>query len=171
MMGVTTTPVYAWWAGKRRFSPDDRETYAAVTGKDIWWFYRFDDKQTMPEPVRLEVQPGMHAIYLLSDPDGTPRYIGRTSSPRARLQGHLSGREKASAKQDWIEALKASGQRPVMTMLAMVPAPDAGLAELIWMGKFASEGHPLVNSEKDLRFVRNLGDRTSDPSFVWGESQ
>lgn len=58
-------------------------------------------------------------IYALTDPDGTPRYVGRSSSPRRRLVQHLS-EFAVKAVREWVAELQARGEKPQFCLLYRV---------------------------------------------------
>lgn len=58
-------------------------------------------------------------IYALTEPDGTIRYIGRSTNPQRRLRGHM--RSKALPEvHAWLRALLDSGQRPGLLILETI---------------------------------------------------
>lgn len=112
--------------------------------------------------MKPELPPGMRAIYVLCDPDGTPRYVGKTNRPRQRLWSHLSmakSRPWQSVGAAWIKSLLDEGRRPVMQLLEIVPEADAGIREYEWIRDLLLDGHPLTNAPWLLRHLRHWYDQ------------
>jgi len=63
-------------------------------------------------------------IYHLVDPnDRLVRYVGKTTTPAARLRGHIKDAEAGdnTEKKRWIRGLLARGQQPIMVTVASFP--------------------------------------------------
>lgn len=89
-------------------------------------------------------------VYALCEPDtGAVRYIGITTSPKTRLQGHISEckRAKLSAlpKVVWLRQVLASGQVPTLHVLQQCTAEDWAQAERRWIQHFREAGAQLTN--------------------------
>lgn len=93
------------------------------------------------------------AIYVLCDPDGTPRYVSQSWHPQGRLKQHLDDARHASryppktltAKERWLVGLLAEGQMPALKILETVPYRKGHAFEKRWVDWFISEGHDLTN--------------------------
>lgn len=72
-------------------------------------------------------------VYHLVDPRcHTVRYVGKTSSPKARLRAHIQEAREAqnTEKKRWIASLLADGLEPVMVIAATCPnEPQARIVE------------------------------------------
>ena len=67
-------------------------------------------------------------IYHLIDPhDGSVRYVGRCTDPKARLRNHCneSQRRQTTPKTRWIHALMAANKLPAMIVIATYSDPRA----------------------------------------------
>lgn len=112
---------------------------------------------------------GFHYVYFLRAPDSeTPHYVGFTSSPRTRWQGHVDAARNSVRRgvagqplYDWILGLLALDQRPVMVVVDQVAFPPgvgcldrvryevrARELEEAWIAKFLAEGAPLLNERR-----------------------
>jgi ribosomal protein S16 len=76
-------------------------------------------------------------IYALTDPDGTPRYVGQSNNPHARLSNHTS-QFAAPAVRDWVTKLREQGQKPGLCLLYRVTETESA-------------------EEAEKRFIRELG--------------
>lgn len=75
------------------------------------------------------------------------RYIGRTIAPQSRLKAHLNKHYSRTAKEKWIDKLKAEGLLPVMTIIDSADDKVLGREkEQYWMNKYAMDGCELLNS-------------------------
>lgn len=64
------------------------------------------------------------SVYHLVDPiDHTVRYVGKSTSPAARLKEHIreSIERQNTAKKRWISGLLDQGLRPVMVIVGRFP--------------------------------------------------
>lgn len=88
-------------------------------------------------------RPRHEIVYLISGPDGAPRYVGRTGLPLAdRLKAHRNSRTPLG---EWIRAnvVKITG----IEQMADVPtgSPYAGDRERYWIERLRDEGCDLFN--------------------------
>jgi hypothetical protein len=84
-------------------------------------------------------------IYALTDPDGTPRYVGQSNNPKSRLASHLSSSASPAVKR-WVESLREAGELPRLTILYRVPRSEkAGEAEKLFIGLLGTV-NPLLNA-------------------------
>lgn len=90
----------------------------------------------------------MGVVYALIDPrTSEPRYVGWTTSPRARIGQHCrpsSLRRDKSHKGAWVSKLAASGVRPEMIVLESDPS-DRCEAERFWVEYLRFLGANLTN--------------------------
>lgn len=89
-------------------------------------------------------------IYALCDPDGTPRYVGKTvQSPKARRGDHIREavqRERQSEVHDWIRRLVSEGSGPTVWVLEEdVEEPDLFIRERHWIAAMKTWGYTLLN--------------------------
>jgi hypothetical protein len=94
---------------------------------------------------------GFLFIYGLFDPRcGTLRYVGRTKMRLCnRLSAHVNyskNKGRQSHKDNWIRLLLTEGLRPIIDILAEVPAHEAKVEEYAWIQDFLEKGQPLTNS-------------------------
>lgn len=87
------------------------------------------------------------AIYVLTDPDGAVRYVGRSTQPEERFAQHL--REARDLRRNyykcrWIRSL--GNARPGMEILEWVPEPEAVAAEGAWILELSRLGAALTNT-------------------------
>lgn len=95
-------------------------------------------------------------IYILVDPNTLrPRYVGRSVNPIERYRSHLTMRGP-SAKRDWLKALLAQGQYPILHVVDIVTGDEAVSVEHSLIRRLLKEGEPLLNvitdQEPALRF-------------------
>lgn len=70
----------------------------------------------------------MFYIYHLLEPSsGIVRYVGRCTSPKARLRNHCNEAEKrvSTLKHRWINALLEQSMIPIMVIVAICADPNA----------------------------------------------
>lgn len=88
-------------------------------------------------------------IYALSDPrTGKIRYVGKTTDPKGRLQGHVSKsyqRFSTDHKTCWIRGLRLEGLRPELHILDYVPRAAWQWHEVYWIGMLRLAGIDLIN--------------------------
>jgi len=87
-------------------------------------------------------------IYVLTEPDGIIRYIGKTIySLSVRLCGHLSGarRGKKSYLFNWIRSVLLTGRLPAISIIGEVEG-DGNKEEIAWIEYGRQEGWRLVNT-------------------------
>lgn len=87
-------------------------------------------------------------IYILCDPDGKIRYVGKTSQTlEARICGHFSDvrRDVKSYKCNWIKSLFLKGYSPTISLVEEVRG-NGNKEEIAWIKYFRSEGVDLVNT-------------------------
>jgi len=87
-------------------------------------------------------------IYILSEPDGKIRYVGKTiRSLHKRLCVHLFDARKGedTHKGRWIRSIIQCGYLPLITLIGEV-AGDGNKEEIAWISYFRAEGVDLVNT-------------------------
>lgn len=97
---------------------------------------------------------GTRVIYALCEPNGAPRYVGKSVWPHQRFGNHLSRarRQRHTPRvTDWVRELLDAGQRPQLRFLEVVPEADALKAERRWIDELRRDGRKLLNSSKTLR--------------------
>lgn len=92
-------------------------------------------------------------IYALFCPEMEAiRYIGKSSNPEARLQGHISKAKSGKSRHhtsNWIRRLLSCGKRPALIILQVVEDGDSWQeAEREWISFALSLGWPITNSTK-----------------------
>lgn len=93
---------------------------------------------------------GITAIYALTEMDGSPRYVGKTSYwLHFRHKQHITLAKRDSPKlpvHRWLSRQMKKGQRLCIALLEYVPpGRDWAERERAWISKFRSEGRPLFN--------------------------
>lgn len=84
-------------------------------------------------------------IYALRDPDTDDiHYVGQSSNPAARLQGHM--RNPATKLEPWLAKLAVQGRKPVIQILEETTSMDADEKEQFWIRHMAQRGCSLLNS-------------------------
>ncbi len=86
-------------------------------------------------------------IYVLCEPDGEIRYIGKTSYPLAkRLAWHLreARRSASNHRLCWIRSVMSRGYLPGIVLIGEV-AGDGNAEEIAWIKYGRQEGWRLVN--------------------------
>lgn len=85
-------------------------------------------------------------IYILQHPTTEyVRYVGKTNSPKRRLQHHLSNKNKNGAYiNNWIRSLKNKGLKPLMTIIDETEDNWQEL-EIYWIAQFKAWGFRLAN--------------------------
>lgn len=93
--------------------------------------------------------PALSGIYALTCPhSGEVRYIGQSKNIKARYRQHLkpSGH---SPKDSWVKSLRASGEKPGISVLEITDKLDE--AEKIWISKFVDRPN-LLNLNSGGRY-------------------
>lgn len=85
-------------------------------------------------------------IYALCEPTGEVRYVGKTVDPTERLRQHL-GCNRNRYKRAWLSKLVSAGEKPVLKVLAKVPAENSFAEERRWMQIFIEQGADLLNHQ------------------------
>lgn len=64
-----------------------------------------------------------HVYHLVDPNDRLVRYVGKTTTPAARLRGHIKDAQAGdnTEKKRWIRSLLARGQQPIMVAVASFP--------------------------------------------------
>lgn len=109
------------------------------------------DGRAMPQAIDLS---GEELIYGLADPR-TPdvvAYVGRTTSPLARLLDHGAGGTVSTAA--WAEELRASGLYPSMVCIERCAPARACEREAHWQHWYAARGQARLNRESPARRAR-----------------
>lgn len=107
-------------------------------------------------------------VYALSDPDGTPRYVGQTTRLVDRLARHWANRlhpEKLGNRRyaEWITSLD---EKPVVTVLEVVSHEERLNAEARWIQQFLSQGHDLVNIHHRSGSLPVVGEKRGRTSWM-----
>jgi hypothetical protein len=68
-------------------------------------------------------------VYLLTDPDGTPRYVGQSRDAAARARAHWWAAHRPDVAGPLAAWLRSLNGPPPFLVLAVVPAADALAAE------------------------------------------
>jgi hypothetical protein len=88
-------------------------------------------------------------IYVLQDPHGVIRYVGKTNTALSRrLSGHLSAArlpERKTHVAAWIRSLLNRGMLPTIHLVQEISGPAWAGAEAYWISYFRSNGSPLTN--------------------------
>ena len=87
-------------------------------------------------------------IYVLTEPDGQIRYVGKTIQPlHKRLYKHLSeARNNGNTHRErWIRKLFRGGHLPSIQIIGEIDG-DGCREEIAWIAYFKAEGVQLVNS-------------------------
>lgn len=84
----------------------------------------------------------MQTIYGLTDPDGTIRYIGRTSKFERRVDAHL-GPSASVLVREWVDAVRAAGGEPGVVRLRDVSGVHAPTLEGALIRAHAADGKLL----------------------------
>ena len=94
-------------------------------------------------------------IYGLKDPrDGLIHYIGKSNTPKLRIEDHLADKESNEIKVQWIETLLSDDLLPELVILEEVDRKGWSENERQWIAKGNLEGWPLTNNklEDELGF-------------------
>lgn len=107
---------------------------------------------------KRERRRGTSYIYALVDPrTGIIRYVGKTTNPSFRLEGHLRDRRRCE-RVKWLRELKHANLEPVMVILEVVHAPVRWQdREVFWIAMGRELGWDLTN-------VADGGDAPAPPS-------
>lgn len=108
-------------------------------------------------------------IYVLCDPDGTPRYVGASYHPQFRYYQHCEQAVKrrdepratgeTNAKEAWLIELIDSGQKPVLKLIDSATETTARDVEADWIVRFRAEGKPLTNSTRGSAWLSAAEER------------
>lgn len=93
-------------------------------------------------------------IYILEDPNtGSPRYVGKSDSPRKRLERHVKEAEltdKKDHKNNWIRSLLKDNLRPVLLVVDEVPKEEWTFWERHYYDLYKSYGFDLTNVKEAI---------------------
>jgi hypothetical protein len=93
----------------------------------------------------LNAEEGTTFIYALIDPrDNEIRYIGKTSFPKQRLQGHMS-MQRSKRMKNWIAELRDIGAIPVLSILETCRIDKWEEKEKHWIAHYRSVSNKLLN--------------------------
>ena len=87
-------------------------------------------------------------IYILSDPiTFDVRYVGKTNSTKSRLYSHIKecNSIRISHKINWIKSLLSKGERPIISIIDVVPISEWQYWEKYWIEQFKQWGFNLTN--------------------------
>ena len=84
-------------------------------------------------------------VYVITDDDGNPKYVGQTVDVNKRLREHWSARYRGSS--EWAGWLTSRDTPPPIVPLEVVPSGEHFAAEKKWMQHFIGQGHDLLNPE------------------------
>lgn len=86
-------------------------------------------------------------IYILRDPSGGVRYVGKADDPKRRLREHLSpkSREANPYKARWLAQLQAADLLPELEVVEEVGIENWEERERWWIAHYRSLGARLVN--------------------------
>lgn len=104
---------------------------------------------------RRKAQPrNVVYIYALVDPrDNQRRYVGQTSMPKTRLNGHVSEARCGytnDSKVEWITILLSCGLKPTMEILEETTPNLANERERHWFEALTCEGCDLLNIDRSV---------------------
>lgn len=87
-------------------------------------------------------------IYILLDPiTFDVRYVGKTNSAKRRLYSHIKECKsiRISYKINWIKSLLSKGERPIISIIDVVPISEWQYWEKYWIEQFKQWGFNLTN--------------------------
>lgn len=85
-------------------------------------------------------------IYVLKDPSGEIRYVGKTTNPKERLRCHLrDSKNKSNHREKWIALLLSFGAVPTLEVIDE-STPKWPSLEAAYIDFFCSEGYRLTNA-------------------------
>lgn len=168
--------------------PDSKPLYAVVRyvvdGDRVAWiesshhFKRsyFEAREWIRETItclRTNTERANYSVYKLLDPrDHQVRWIGITTNPKQRLQGHIGSyhdKQENPEKVQWILELKRSRLVPIMgVVLSGRTHRQALQEEAILIQEHLRQGVPLLNRDRrdGKRLAKRAGkDRLRDAAF------
>lgn len=97
-------------------------------------------------------------VYGLIDPTTSEYfYVGLSKNPERRLAQHISGKTWTSqALKDKVLQIISADKTPDIAILEETTRESAGERENHWMDLLGSQGHPLVNKQRNARSSVNL---------------
>ncbi len=105
----------------------------------------------MPAPLEALRNENTTFIYALLHPRTREiRYIGKADDPDDRLRKHVNRRLAKSHKDNWVNSLRAEGQRPVLEIIDEVLQTEWQAAEAAYIQFYRDEGCDLVNSSSQF---------------------
>lgn len=89
----------------------------------------------------------MAYIYALEFPEGCIRYIGKTMDPEMRYRKHLRDAKYStkSHRLAWINSLLKQGQKPIFSIIDIVPENEWAFWEKHYISLYSSWGFDLTN--------------------------
>lgn len=106
-------------------------------------------------------------IYALIDPNTDDvRYVGRSQTPKLRLQAHLrSGNKNVTERERWLHSLKLQNQSPKMVILQQCTSSyHAKQVEAQWIEHYWNRGASLTN-------IVNPSGTQCIPRSKWNENR
>jgi GIY-YIG catalytic domain len=88
-------------------------------------------------------------LYVLCEPDGEVRYVGKTVDPVVRLKWHLTSvRYKGCVLGRWLKALAERNLQPVFKIIKVVPLEESIKAEGDAISYYKKKNARLLNKQK-----------------------
>jgi hypothetical protein len=90
-----------------------------------------------------------HEIYLLLDPATKEvRYVGRSRDAHKRFySGHVGHSIPSARMVQWLDGLRKIGRKPLLHIIARVPADTSGMAERLTIACLRYAGAQLLNTQ------------------------
>lgn len=117
-------------------------------------FFDFVDSYYPHDPNRKPItlpfrKKGPARIYFIAHEDepDIPVYVGKTeNSLRRRFRSHLNHSKRSNCNMSiWIKEVIASGKKPIITLIELVPLEEWDLWEKYWIDQIKSWGFNLKN--------------------------
>lgn len=114
-------------------------------------------------------------VYTLDDPrSGAPRYVGRSVSPKDRLQQHKHMAHRLVDPPPvgaWIEDLREEGLEPVLQVRQGASGGASELCEAAWIDHLESEDCDLLNAVYPLGGEERVVVKVYDDDRAWVEER
>ena len=87
-------------------------------------------------------------IYILTDENNQPRYVGKSDNPNRRLKDHIYEAKRSDSKShrvNWINSMLTKNLKPNVVIIDEVPNEEWEFWENFWIEQFKQRNFDLTN--------------------------